>query len=189
MHSRLAEAEPQTASSDDLDANGRTRPRVQVLSLCVCAAAAGAIVATLHLPWFGSPGDPSVQQFSAVSPELWRTGLVPAAQSWGYLITAWSILLVVLALVDAIVCALRRPHDRRRMSGFLLCLAIASVLLMALVLAELTSRAQFDLVSYAPSDWGAWIGLGLAVVSSAGAWLAWASRRFPHLWGLETSTD
>lgn len=159
------------------------------MSLCVCAAATGAIVLTLHLPWFGSPGDPSVPQFSAVSGELWRTGLVPGAQSWGYLITAWSILLVVLAMVAAIACALRRPHNRWPMSGFLLCLAVASLVLMALVLAELTSRTQFDLVSYAPPDWGAWIGLGLAVASSAGAWLAWASWRFPHLWGLEASTD
>jgi formate hydrogenlyase subunit 4 len=146
-------------------------------------------VATLHLPWFGSPGDPTVQQFSAVSGELWRTGIVPASQGWGYLIAAWSVLLVVLALLAAIVCVLRSPRNRSPMGGLLLCIAVASVLLVALVLAELTSRAQFDLVSYAHADWGAWISLGLALVSSAGAWLAWASWRFPHLWGFEASTD
>jgi hypothetical protein len=188
VHSSLAEAEPQTTSSDSWT-HSRTRPGVQVLSLCLCAAAAGAIVPALHLPWFGSLGDPSVPQFSAVSGELWRTGLVPSAQSWGYLITAWSILLVVLALVAAVTCGLRRPFTGWPTSGWLLCLAVASGVQMALVLAELTSRAQFDLVSYAHSDWGAWIGLGLAVVSSAGAWLARASWRFPHLWGLEVSGD
>jgi hypothetical protein len=159
------------------------------MSLSVCAAAAGAIVATLHLPWFGSLGDPTVQQFSAVSGDLWRTGLVPASQSWGYLIAAWSLLLVVLALLGAIACALPRPRNRWPVSGFLLCIAVASVVLIALVLAELTSHAQFDLVSYADADWGAWFSLGLAVVSSAGAWLAWGSWRFPHLWGLEAFTD
>jgi hypothetical protein len=130
-----------------------------------------------------------VQQFSGVSGDLWRTGLVPASQSWGYLIAAWSVLLVVLALLGAIACALPRPRNRWPMGGFLLCIAVASVVLIALVVAELTSHAQFDLVSYADADWGAWFGLGLVLVSSAGAWLAWASWRFPHLWGLEAFTD
>jgi hypothetical protein len=189
MHSRLSQLEPQARSSDVLGADGRTRPRVQVVSLSVCAGAAGAVLASLHLPWFGSLGDPTVVQFSAVSGDLWRTGLVPASQSWGYLIAAWSALLVVLALLAAIACALPRPRNQWPMSGVLLCIAVASVMLIALVLAEVTSHAQFDLVSSAPADWGAWLSLGLAVVSSAGAWLAWASSRFPHLWGLEASAD
>ena len=77
-------------------------------------------MATVHLPWFGSLGNQAVPEFSAVSGDLWRTGLVPGAQSWGYLIIGWSILLVVLALVAAIACVLRRPHGRWPMSGFLL---------------------------------------------------------------------
>jgi uncharacterized BrkB/YihY/UPF0761 family membrane protein len=186
VHSRVAESEWRT-ESPELDAEGHTRPRVQVLSLCVCAVAAGAIVAAVHLPWFGSVGNDSVPKFSAISGALWRTGLVPGSQDWGYLVVAWSALLVVGALVAAFACAFRRSHSRPPLSGLLLCLALASVVLVAIVLAELSASAQFDLVSYAPSDWGAWIGLGLAVVSSFGAWFAWATWRFPHRWGLDES--
>jgi hypothetical protein len=172
-----------------VEPNRRTHPSVQVLLLCLCGAAAGGIVPTLRLPWFGTPTDSTVRTFSAVSEELWRSGLVPAAQSWGYLIAAWSLLLVVLALVGASTRALFRSHDRWPMSGFLACLGVVSVVLIALVLAEVTTRAQFDLVSSANSDWGAWTGLGLAVTSSVTAWLAWATWTFPHLWGLDPSAD
>jgi hypothetical protein len=176
-------------SDTDGAANRHTHPRVQVLSLCVCAAGAGAIVADTHLPWWGSLTDPTVPEKSAVSGELWRTGLVPGAQSWGYLLVAWSALLAVLALLGALACA--RSHSRRHwpMSGLLLCLGVGCLILVALVVAELTASAQFDLVSYAHADWGGWLGISLAVVSSAGAWLAWASWRFPHLWGVDVLAD
>jgi hypothetical protein len=188
MRPRTIEAEPPTAPADDLDTSA-THPRVQVGSLCLCAGAAGAIVAAAHLPWFGSIADPSVPEKSAVSGELWGTGLVPGAQSWGYLLVAWSGLLAVMALLAALACALGRSRRRWPLSRVLLGLGVASLVLVALVMAELTTSAQFDLVSYAHADWGAWIGLGLAVVSSVGAWLAWATWRFPQLWGLAAWAD
>ena len=138
---------------------------------------------------FGSLSDPAVPEKSAVSGELWRTGLVPGAQSWGYLLVAWSAMLALFALLGALACRFPRPRRQWPMSRLLLCLGVASLILVALVLAELTRSAQFDLVSYAHSDWGAWIGLSLAVVSSVGAWLAWASWRFPHLWGLNPEAN
>lgn len=175
--------------TNDPASRARTHPRVQVLSLCVCAAGAAATAAAAHLPWFGSLADASVPEFSAVSGLLWRTGLVPGSQSWGYLVVAWSALLTTLALLGMLACTLRRSRQTWPMNGLLLCLGAASLVLVALVSAELTTSAQFDLVSYAPPDWGAWLGLGLAVVSSLGAWLAWASWRFPHLWGLDVPAD
>jgi len=163
----------------------RTHPRVQVILLCICTASSGAMVVATHLPWFGSLSDNSVPERSAVSGELWRTGLVPGTQSWGYLLVAWSALLGVLALFAALACALDSPRRHWPLSRILLCPGVAALVLVALVLAELNTSAQFDLVSYAHPDWGAWIGLGLAVVSSVGAWLAWTTWRFPHLWGLD----
>jgi hypothetical protein len=186
MQPSAAEAGPLTARVDELDTS-RTRPRVQVVPLCLCAGAAGAIVAAAHLPWFGSLADPSVPEKSAVSGDLWSTGLVPGAQSWGYLLVAWSGLLAVVALFAALACALVRPRRRRPLNRLLLGLGVASLVLVALVVAELTTSAQFDLVSYAHSDWGAWTGLGLAVVSSVAAWFVWATWTYPHLWGLKIS--
>jgi hypothetical protein len=183
----VTEAGSPTISAKGSDLSERTHPRVQVVFLCVCAAASGAMVAAAHLPWFGSLSDSSVPEKSAVSGELWRTGLVPGAQTWGYLLIAWSALLAAVALIAALACALLRPRNQRPLRRLLMYVGVASLVLVALVLPELTTSAQFDLVSYAHPDWGAWIGLGLAVVSSVGAWLAWATWRFPHLWGLDTS--
>lgn len=126
---------------------------------------------------------------SAVSGELWRTGLVPGAQSWGYLLISCSALLAVWALFGALACA--RPHPRRYwpMNDLLLSVGVGSMILLALVLAELTASAQFDMASYAHSDWGAWLGVSLAVVCTSGAWLAWASWKFPHLWSVDLLAD
>src|SRR6185437_10738978 len=168
MQPRAVEAEPLTAPADDLDTDARTRPRVQVVSLCLCAGATGAVVAAVRLPWFGSPADLAAPEKSADSGDLWRTGLVPGAQSWGYLLIAWSGLLAVTALFAALACVLFPPGPRRQLNRLLLGLGVASSILIALVVAELTTSAQYDLVSYAHSDWGAWAGLGLAVASSVG---------------------
>jgi hypothetical protein len=178
-----------TTSVKVSDLSVRTRPSVQVLSLLVCAAASGTTVAAAHLPWFGSPSDGSVPEYSAVSGQLWRTGLAPGAQSWGYLLVSWSALLAVSALLAALACVLLRLRSQRRVGRLLMCIGVASLLLVALVLAELTTSAQFDLDSYAHLDWGAWTGLSLTVVSSVGAWFAWATWRFPHLWGLDASAE
>ena len=91
-----------------------------------------------------------------------------------------------MALFAALACALVRHSRRRPLNRLLLGLGVASLVLVALVMAELTTRAQFDLVAYADADWGAWAGLSLAVVSSVGAWFAWATWTYPHLWGLKT---
>ncbi len=140
-------------------------------------------MAAVHLPWFGSLGDESVPQFTAVSETLWRHGPVPGAQDWGYLIAAWSVLIVVWALGAAFACAFGGARNRVPIGPLLLGLAIASVVAIVMVVAEMTASAQFDLVSYAHTDWGAWIGLSLAVMSSLGAWLAWATWCYPYLWG------
>jgi hypothetical protein len=140
-------------------------------------------VAATHLPWFGSLSDASVPEFNAVSGALWRTGLVPASQNWGYLLISWSLLVAFLALLSALACALVRLRCSGFVDRLLSVLGVASLILVALVVAEVTTSAQFDMASYAHPDWGAWIGLALAVVSSLGAWLAWATWTYPHLWG------
>ncbi len=176
--------------------NGRTRVRVQVVSLCICAVASSAFVAAAtNLPWFGdlSPGNPS-PQYSAVSasglyaPPGSQAALGPGTQSWGYLLVAWSALLTVLAVIAVAACVLSR-HRRRGGVNVLLSVGIASLVLIALIIPEFTARVQFDLVSFVGFSWGAMVGLGLAVVAASGAWFAWATLKFPHLWGVEPTVD
>jgi hypothetical protein len=66
---------------------------------------------------------------------------------------------------------------------------MTSLVLIALVLPEFTGRVQFDLASFVGFSWGAIVGLGLAVIAAAGAWFAWATLRFPYLWGIELTAD
>jgi hypothetical protein len=165
-----------------------------VVSLGICAAASGAIVAAAHLPWFGDlAGDPTVPQFSALSGELVPprspSGLVPGTQSWGYLLVSWSALLTVAAVSAAFACGVLGSRQPRRVKRLLTVVGVASLILVALVVPELLTTVRFDLVSYAHSDWGALVGLGLAVMSSLGAWFAWATWTYPHRWGVRPSTE
>jgi hypothetical protein len=47
------------------------------------------------------------------------------------------------------------------------------------------ANVQTDQVSFADSSWGTIVGLGLAILAAIGAWFAWATIKFPHLWGIE----
>jgi hypothetical protein len=170
-----------TPDARDLD---RTHPRVQVVPLFLCAVASAAVAAAAHLPWFGSiAGDPTAPEYAAVSPIL-PAGLLPGTQGWGFLLVAWSALLAVLAVVAAVVCAARGARHPRGVRRLLTGVGVGSLVLVALVAAELSGRVRFDLVSFVGFDWGALAGLGLALLSSFGAWLAWATFAYPHRWGL-----
>lgn len=192
MSAQATEVAAPTAVTRTSEQGARTHKSVQVLPLCLCALSSVAVAAATHLPWFGSiPGDPTVPEYSAVSPLLVPpdapAGLVPGTQSWGYLVVAWSVLLgvtAVVAVVACVVCA-RRPRAVGRM---LVAVGVGSLVLVGLVAAELFASVRFDLDSFAHSDWGALVGLGLAVLASGGAWFAWATFVFPHRWGLARTT-
>jgi hypothetical protein len=166
----------------------RTHARVQVIPLFICAAASSAFIPATNLPWFGAfSSDNPAPQYSAVSGLLVPPGspaaLVPGTQSWGYLLVAWSALLAALAVVAAVACVLSRNRIARGLSGLLICVGIASLVLVALVVPELIARVPFDQELFLGFDWGAIVGLGLAVLSSFGAWFAWATWTYPSLWG------
>jgi hypothetical protein len=162
------------------------------MSLCICAAAAAALGAVTHVPWFGSfTGDTPEPEYSAVSgllvPPHSPGGLAPATQNWGYLLVSWSAVLAASALATAIALPVIRHRHPRGVSALLVAVGIGSLVLVALVLPELLSRVPFDEASFVGADWGAFTGLGLAVLSSIGAWFAWATWKYPQRWGLETS--
>jgi hypothetical protein len=178
----------------ETDRNTQTHARVQLIPLAVCAMASAAMVPATHLAWFGSlNGDLTVPRYGAISgmlvPPSSPAGLVPGTQSWGYLLIFWSAVVAVLAVVAAFSRVLLRARRSRGVSGLLATVGVASLILMALVVAELMTSVPFDLAqSHASADWGAIVGLGLALVSSIGAWLAWATWKYPHRWGLDPST-
>jgi hypothetical protein len=60
---------------------------------------------------------------------------------------------------------------------------------MALVVLEFVPRVPFDGPDTLGFSWGTVVGLGLAVLSSIGAWFAWATLRFPHLWNTDPLVD
>lgn len=193
MSSWAPQAERLIARPKRSGENGQTRVRVLVIPLCICAVASSAFVAATNLPWFGdlSSGNPTLQ-FSAVSISgLYGspTGLAPGTQNWGYLLVAWSALLTVLAVAAVAACVLSRHWHRGRPSGLLLGVGIASLVLIALVIPEFTGRIQYDMASFVSFSWGAIVGLGLAVVAASGAWFAWATSKYPHLWGVELTAD
>jgi len=183
-----------TTSTQDADVRARTHPRVQVISLCICAGAALAFVAATNLPWFGAfVSDNPEPQYSALSvssvlPSA-QAGLVPGTQSWGYLLVAWSALLAALAVASTVACVLGRHRKARGLSRLLLCVGGASLVLVALVLPELRAKVLYDEASTIGVDWGAVVGLALAVIASIGAWFAWATWTHPSLWGLHTAAD
>lgn len=172
-----------------------TRVRVQIVPICICVVASVAFVLSAsNLPWFGG-SDPSIPRFSAISASgLYvspgsSAGLAPGTQSWGYLMVAWSLLLVVLALIAAVACAVRRRSHRRGPHGLLLCVGVVSLVLIALVIPESMAHVQTDLVSFASFSWGTILGLGLALLAAVSAWFAWATLKFPHLWGIEPEVE
>jgi hypothetical protein len=167
----------------------RTHVRVQIIPLIVCALASSAFVAAANLPWFGfvGTGIPS-DHYSALAPELapprsGLTGLIPGSQSWGFLLVAWSVLVAGLALGAVIACARNPLSQVRRLNRLLLSVALASLVLISLVVLELTAKVHFGDGPIIGYDWGAIVGLGLAVVSSIGGWFAWATSTYPRLWG------
>jgi len=183
-----------TTSMQRADVRGRTHGRVQVISLCLCAAAALSLIAATNLPWFGAfVSDGPEPQYSALSvislPPGPEAGLVPGTQSWGYLLVAWSALLGALAVAAILVRALRRNREGRGLSRLLLCVGGASLVLVALVIPELGVKVFYDEVSTVGSDWGAVVGLGLAVFASIGAWFAWATWTHPSLWVSHPAED
>jgi hypothetical protein len=176
------------------DEQNRTHPRVQVVWLCVTVLAALALVPTTHLPWFGPfSNDGVLPQFNAVSgylvPPGSPAGLVPGTQGWGYLIEAWSLLLAGLATGAAVGCAASRRRRIRHLRGPLLAIGVASLILVGLVTAEFVPHVPFDGPSTLSFSWGTLIGLALAMASAVGAWFAWATARFPQLWGFVPTKD
>jgi hypothetical protein len=163
-----------------------THVSVQIIPLCICALASSALVAATHLPWFGNFGDQSTQPFSAISGDLVPpgspAGLVPGAQSWGFLLVAWSTMCAVMAVVAACACVVNRHRNPQAVRRFMVGVGFASLVLVALCVSELLVRVPFDEVTLG-SDWGAMVGVGLAAVCSFGAWFAWATFTYPRLWG------
>lgn len=102
---------------------------------------------------------------------------------------AWALLCTVLAVVAVVACAVNGSRRRGGPKGFVLVVGIASLVLIALVAPEFGGRVQYDMASFVGVTWGAIVGLGLAVSAAAGAWFAWATLQFPHLWGLEPTGD
>jgi hypothetical protein len=196
MFSWAPQAEPLSALPKVSGQNGRTRVRVQVVPLCICVVASMAFVASTNLPWFGDlSNDNPTTQFSALSasglytPPGSPAGLGPGTRNWGHLLVAWSVLLTGLAVIAVAACVLSRHRRRGGLNGLLLSVGIASLVLIALVIPEFTGRVQFDMASFVGFSWGAVVGLGLAVIAAVGAWFAWATLRFPHLWGIELTED
>ena len=194
MASRASGVKGPPASAEGADVGGRTHARVQVISLCLCAGGAVAFLAATNLPWFGAfASENPVPQYSALSVTSvlpnGQAGLVPGTQSWGYLLVAWSALLAALAVAATVVCALGRRRSARDLSRLLLCVGGASLVLIALVVPELGAKVLFDEASSVGADWGAAVGLGLAVLASIGAWFAWATWTAPSLWGLHPAED
>jgi hypothetical protein len=172
-----------------------THVRVQVVPLCICVVASvGFVLCANNLPWFEG-SDPSIPQFTAISASGHyvspgsSAGLVPGTKSWGYLMMAWALLLALLALVAVADCVLRRHARRRSLRVLLLLVGVMSLILAVLVVPEFIANVQTDLVSFAGFSWGTVVGLGLAVLAALGAWFAWATLRFPHLWGIEPVAD
>jgi len=64
----------------------------------------------------------------------------------------------------------------------LLCVALVSLALVALVVLEVRATVVFG-DQPLRFDWGAIVGLALAVLSFLGAWFAWATNRNRWLWG------
>jgi hypothetical protein len=193
MASLSADHDDLVVPAEDLDRVVRTHPRVQVILLSVCALAAVALVAATHLPWFGPfANGGSEPQYSAVSgvlvPPGSPSGLVPDTQSWGFLITAFSVFLAASAVVAAVTCASSRQfRSARRMRYLLVAEGIMSVIMVALVALEFMPRVPFDGPATLGFDWGTMVGLGCAVTSSFAAWFAWATASYPHLWGNSSS--
>jgi predicted transporter len=102
---------------------------------------------------------------------------------------AWALLLALLALVAVADCVARRQAHRCGPHGLLLLVGVASLILAVLVVPEFMANVQTDLVSFAGSSWGTIVGLGLTVLAAIGAWFAWATVKFPHLWGIEPGSD
>lgn len=194
MSARATDAAAPIASRRVARGSGRTHPSVQVVPLCLCAAASAAVIAATHLPWFGSIAqDPSVPEYTAVSsmltPPSSAAGLVPGTQDWGSLLVAWSALLAVTAVVAAVAGAALGVRHARGVGRLLMSVGVGSLVLVALLVPELFVRVRFDLDSFVGFDWGALVGLVLAVVSSLAAWFAWATFAYPHRWGIAPTTE
>jgi hypothetical protein len=195
VSSRGSAVKDLTTPGHGTDVGGATHARVQVISLSLCAGAALAFIAATNLAWFGALGSDNPEpQYSALSVRSLapgpQAGLVPGTQSWGYLLVAWSALLAALAVVAAAVICLRDRRQRgRRLNRLLLCVGCASLVLVAMVIPELRVNVYYDWVSSVGFDWGALVGLGLAVLGSIGAWFAWATWTHPALWATHSALD
>lgn len=145
-----------------------------VISLCICATASGASWLS-HVCLGSEPSQETrwslttVQSLENLYPSSPPAGLVPARKvSLG--------LLVAIPLGFGGDGALACP---RALSRLLLGLGVASPILVALVVPESITRVPFDEASYAEIDWGPIADLGSAVLSSIGAWFAWAKWKYP----------
>jgi hypothetical protein len=113
-------------------------PGAQVFPLAICALASLGLLGDIFLPWFGlSPTSPGIPSYSAVSqelvPPLSSPDLVPGTQKWGYLLLACAALLASSSLIALIACIRGRSHIDGGPGRLLLCVAIASSAIIALV--------------------------------------------------------
>ncbi len=158
----------------------------QVVPLAVCTVASFALVGALYLPWFGISTRDPIPRYSALSsdlvPPLHSSALVPGTQKWGYLLFASAALVAGLALAALIVCVRSRSHLGGGPSRLLPCVAITSLALVVLVILEMKATVHFGDQPLG-FDWGAVIGVALAVLSAFGAFFAWATIRYRWLWG------
>jgi hypothetical protein len=139
------------------------------------------------LPWFGffEPGGGPVPEFSAVSrslsgPPYGSADLLPGTRHWGLLIVSWSCLVAGLAVVAMVACVAKR-YEIRVLIRLLLRVTFAAFVLVALVVPEFFVKIPYGDDPPLGIDGGAFVGLGLAVVSTSSAAFAWASKRYPRL--------
>lgn len=124
---------------------------------------------------------------SNLVPPLPFSALVPGTQKWGYLLLAFAALVACSALVALIACVRSRSHLGGGPSRLLLCVAVASFALVVLVILEMRATVHFGDTPLG-SDWGAIIGVSLALLSSFTAWFAWATITYRWLWGPSQTT-
>lgn len=158
------------------------RPAIVALVLCALGSA-GCGATALSLPWFGGDPNPDfIATSSALSvPPLGSGQLAPATRNWGYLLLVWSGVVVGLAVL-AIAVRVRHTHRAGRTPDRLMfCVTVAALVLLALVISEVTATIPFGDGPPLTYDFGAIVGLVLAVLSFISASYGWAITRYPWL--------
>jgi hypothetical protein len=164
--------------------------RLPVVALVACAfVSAGCGVAAITLPWFalpqptsGLPWSSFISTSNALSVDPFGSSdLAPGTQSWGYLLVVWSAVVVGLAVVAISACVRSTRRKLPAPARLLLCVVAAALVLVALGISEITAKIPFGDGPPLTYDFGAVLGVVLAVLSLISAFVAWATTRYPWL--------